>query len=72
MCHSDLLTSLIKHLFQHDKSKISVLYMTNLKLSLLINHYNITGWMKAPRRIHVHKIQSLEDYIVSQHYFKHF
>ena len=25
--------------------------------------------MKAPRRIHVHKIQSLEDYIRSQNYF---
>ena len=28
--------------------------------------------MKAPRRIHVHKIQSLEDYIRSQNYFKPF
>ena len=33
--------------------------------------HNITGWMKAPKRTYMHKIQSLEDYIVSQTFFKH-
>ena len=37
-----------------------------------IKSAQVTGWMKAPGRIHMHKIQSLEDYIESQNYFKHY
>ena len=66
MCNSDALTCLIKRLFQYLTK--SVPYVTNLKLSLLKS----LGWMKAPGRIHMHKIQSLEDYIESQNYFKHY
>ena len=75
MCHSDALIC-FKASFSawvlnqicpiREKSKIKFAYKS------LITSWKLPGCVKAPRRIDGDKIQILEDYIVSQNYFKPF